>query len=308
MSEKKKAEAKASGKKRGLGRGLSALIGTDPVENILETTEKDEPQKETRDQAVVELDIRQIEPDAAQPRKSFGDEAMEELAASIRQYGVIQPLIVQKIGDDRYQIIAGERRWRAAKKAGLEMIPAIVKDYAPEEVLAISLIENIQRENLNPVEEAKAYRRLIDEYSLKQDEVAQRVGKSRTTITNSLRLLGLDDEVLSYLVSGELTTGHAKALLSLKNKEQQRKLAARAVKEGLSVRKLEQLTQEKPKQIAIEEPVNPAEEAVYKDLTQKLRESLGTKVSIVRSEKKNKIEIEYYSEEELERLVEILTR
>lgn len=308
MSEKKKAEAKASGKKRGLGRGLSALIGTDPVENILETTEKDEPQKETRDQAVVELDIRQIEPDAAQPRKSFGDEAMEELAASIRQYGVIQPLIVQKIGDDRYQIIAGERRWRAAKKAGLEMIPAIVKDYAPEEVLAISLIENIQRENLNPVEEAKAYRRLIDEYSLKQDEVAQRVGKSRTTITNSLRLLGLDDEVLSYLVSGELTTGHAKALLSLKNKEQQRKLAAKAVKEGLSVRKLEQLTQEKPKQIAIEEPVNPAEEAVYKDLTQKLRESLGTKVSIVRSEKKNKIEIEYYSEEELERLVEILTR
>jgi len=308
MSEKKKAEAKASGKKRGLGRGLSALIGTDPVENILETTEKDEPQKETRDQAVVELDIRQIEPDAAQPRKSFGDEAMEELAASIRQYGVIQPLIVQKIGDDRYQIIAGERRWRAAKKAGLEMIPAIVKDYAPEEVLAISLIENIQRENLNPVEEAKAYRRLIDEYSLKQDEVAQRVGKSRTTITNSLRLLGLDDEVLSYLVSGELTTGHAKALLSLKNKEQQRKLAARAVKEGLSVRKLEQLTQEKPKQIAIEEPVNPADEAVYKDLTQKLRESLGTKVSIVRSEKKNKIEIEYYSEEELERLVEILTR
>ena len=308
MSEKKKAEAKASGKKRGLGRGLSALIGTDPVENILETAEKDEPQKETRDQAVVELDIRQIEPDAAQPRKSFGDEAMEELAASIRQYGVIQPLIVQKIGDDRYQIIAGERRWRAAKKAGLEMIPAIVKDYAPEEVLAISLIENIQRENLNPVEEAKAYRRLIDEYSLKQDEVAQRVGKSRTTITNSLRLLGLDDEVLSYLVSGELTTGHAKALLSLKNKEQQRKLAARAVKEGLSVRKLEQLTQEKPKQIAIEEPVNPAEEAVYKDLTQKLRESLGTKVSIVRSEKKNKIEIEYYSEEELERLVEILTR
>ena len=224
------------------------------------------------------------------------------------QYGVIQPLIVQKIGDDRYQIIAGERRWRAAKKAGLEMIPAIVKDYAPEEVLAISLIENIQRENLNPVEEAKAYRRLIDEYSLKQDEVAQRVGKSRTTITNSLRLLGLDDEVLSYLVSGELTTGHAKALLSLKNKEQQRKLAARAVKEGLSVRKLEQLTQEKPKHIAIEEPVNPAEEAVYKDLTQKLRESLGTKVSIVRSEKKNKIEIEYYSEEELERLVEILTR
>ncbi len=308
MSEKKKTEAKASGKKRGLGRGLSALIGTDPVENILETTEKDEPQKETRDQAVVELEIRQIEPDAAQPRKSFSDEAMEELAASIRQYGVIQPLIVQKIGDDRYQIIAGERRWRAAKKAGLEMIPAIVKDYAPEEVLAISLIENIQRENLNPVEEAKAYRRLIDEYSLKQDEVAQRVGKSRTTITNSLRLLGLDDEVLSYLVSGELTTGHAKALLSLKDKEQQRKLAAKAVKEGLSVRKLEQLTQEKPKQIAIEEPQNPAEEAVYKDITQKLRESLGTKVSIVRSEKKNKIEIEYYSEEELERLVEILTR
>ena len=281
------------------------------IEQSSEEDKKEEKKKEEKSsdhlKNAVIVRISEVEPNREQPRKKFDDEKLEELSESIKTYGLLQPILVQK-RDGYYEIIAGERRWRAALKAGLKEIPVIVRDYTAKEILELSLVENIQRENLNPVEEAKAYRRLIDEYSLKQDEVAQRVGKSRTTITNSLRLLGLDDEVLSYLVSGELTTGHAKALLSLKNKEQQRKLAARAVKEGLSVRKLEQLTQEKPKQIAIEEPVNPAEEAVYKDLTQKLRESLGTKVSIVRSEKKNKIEIEYYSEEELERLVEILTR
>lgn len=288
-------------KKRGLGRGLNALIGADA-----ELAAAEEREQATSQTAVVMLDIRKIDPDSAQPRKNFDDEALEELADSIKSHGVLQPLIVQKKEEDRYQIIAGERRWRAAKKAGLTEIPALVKEYAPEEMLEISLIENIQRENLNPVEEAKAYRRLVEEYSLKQEEIAKRVGKNRSTITNSLRLLGLDDEVLSYLISKELTTGHAKALLSVRNKERQVALAKKAVKEGMSVRKLEALAQEKPRQIALPEPLNPAEEIIYKDITKRLQESLGTKVSIVRGPKKNKIEIEYYSEEELERLVELL--
>ena len=293
-------------KKRGLGRGLNALIGADAELAAAEELEK--AAEKAGQTAVVLLDIRKIDPDGAQPRKNFDDEALDELADSIKAHGILQPLIVQKKEEDRYQIIAGERRWRAAKKAGITEIPALVKEYAPEEMLEISLIENIQRENLNPVEEAKAYRRLVDEYSLKQEEIARRVGKNRSTITNSLRLLGLDDEVLSYLISKDLTTGHAKALLSVKNKERQIALAKRAVKEGMSVRKLEALAQEKPRQIALPEPLNPAEEIVYKDITKKLQEALGTKVSIVRGPKKNKIEIEYYSEEELERLVERLGR
>ena len=304
MSEKN-TDNKKTGKKRGLGRGLNALIGAD-VEIASEENEK--KAENPVQAAVVLLDIRKIDPDSAQPRKNFDDEALEELAESIKAHGILQPLIVQKKDEDRYQIIAGERRWRAAKKAGIMEIPALVKEYAPEEMLEISLIENIQRENLNPVEEAKAYRRLVEEYSLKQEEIAKRVGKNRTTITNSLRLLGLDDEVLSYLVSKDLSAGHAKALLSVRNKERQIALARKAVKEGMSVRKLEALVQEKPKQIALVEPLNPAEEIVYKDITRTLQNALGTKVSIVRGPKKSKIEIEYYSEEELERLVELLSQ
>ncbi|MBQ1367867.1 MAG: ParB/RepB/Spo0J family partition protein [Firmicutes bacterium] len=304
MSEKN-TDNKKTGKKRGLGRGLNALIGAD-VEIASEENEK--KAENPVQAAVVLLDIRKIDPDSAQPRKNFDDEALEELADSIKAHGILQPLIVQKKDEDRYQIIAGERRWRAAKKAGIMEIPALVKEYAPEEMLEISLIENIQRENLNPVEEAKAYRRLVEEYSLKQEEIAKRVGKNRTTITNSLRLLGLDDEVLSYLVSKDLSAGHAKALLSVRNKERQIALARKAVKEGMSVRKLEALVQEKPKQIALVEPLNPAEEIVYKDITRTLQNALGTKVSIVRGPKKSKIEIEYYSEEELERLVELLSQ
>ena len=304
MSEKN-TDNKKTGKKRGLGRGLNALIGAD-VEIASEENEK--KAENPVQAAVVLLDIRKIDPDSAQPRKNFDDEAPEELADSIKAHGILQPLIVQKKDEDRYQIIAGERRWRAAKKAGIMEIPALVKEYAPEEMLEISLIENIQRENLNPVEEAKAYRRLVEEYSLKQEEIAKRVGKNRTTITNSLRLLGLDDEVLSYLVSKDLSAGHAKALLSVRNKERQIALARKAVKEGMSVRKLEALVQEKPKQIALVEPLNPAEEIVYKDITRTLQNALGTKVSIVRGPKKSKIEIEYYSEEELERLVELLSQ
>ncbi|MBR3393903.1 MAG: ParB/RepB/Spo0J family partition protein [Firmicutes bacterium] len=304
MSEKN-TDNKKTGKKRGLGRGLNALIGAD-VEIASEENEK--KAENPVQAAVVLLDIRKIDPDSAQPRKNFDDEALEELADSIKAHGILQPLIVQKKDEDRYQIIAGERRWRAAKKAGITEIPALVKEYAPEEMLEISLIENIQRENLNPVEEAKAYRRLVEEYSLKQEEIAKRVGKNRTTITNSLRLLGLDDEVLSYLVSKDLSAGHAKALLSVRSKERQIALARKAVKEGMSVRKLEALVQEKPKQIALVEPLNPAEEIVYKDITRTLQNALGTKVSIVRGPKKSKIEIEYYSEEELERLVELLSQ
>lgn len=298
MSEKKKSTGTTS-KRRGLGRGLGALIQTESLPEEENTGGQDQS-------GIQEIELRMIEPDKNQPRKTFDEEALEELAASLKEYGMLQPLIVQKSGDDRYQIIAGERRWRAAKRAGLEKVPVLIKEFAPQEVLEISLIENIQRENLNPVEEAKAYQRLIKEFSLKQEDVAVRVGKSRTSITNSMRLLQLDDEVLSYLASGQLSTGHGKVLLGVKDKEKQKEYAKRVIENDLSVRALEELIQAKPRQIPVPELLSPDEEAVYKEITRKLQTRLGTKVSIIRGPKKNHIEIEYYSEEELERLIEIL--
>lgn len=256
------------------------------------------------------MKITQIEPNRKQPRRAFEEEALRELAESIRQYGVLQPLIVQK-REDHYEIIAGERRWRAAQIAGLKEIPVIVRAYSDQERFEIALIENIQREDLNAIEEAEAYRRLMEEFHLTQEEIADRVGKNRSTITNSLRLLKLDERVRQMLVDGAISGGHARALLSLESGDLQYQTALRIVDEGLSVRDVEKIV--KKLQEPAPEPKKPApaeSEAValaYQDMEQNLRSALGTKVLVSRKKgNKGKIEIEYYSADELERLYMLL--
>ena len=236
--------------------------------------------------------------------KNFNEDALHELADSIKQHGIIQPLVVTK-KDDYYQIIAGERRWRAAKLAQLKEVPVVIKDYTPEKIMEVALIENIQREDLNPVEEALAYQNLIQEHNLKQDEVAEKVSKSRTAITNSLRLLKLDERVLDMLVDEQISSGHARALLAIPVKEEQYNMAVKIFDERLSVRETEKLvkTLSKPKK-KTEKP-KLENEFIYRDLEDRLRDIIGTKVTInPKTNKKGKIEIEYYSQEELERIIE----
>lgn len=280
----------------GLGKGLDTLIP---------------PKKETKKEVVevkkIEefIDINKIEPNKEQPRKSFNEDSLIELSESIKQHGIVQPLVVTK-KDDYFEIIAGERRWRAAKKAELKEVPVVVKDYSPQEIMEIALIENIQREDLNPVEEAMAYQRLIKEYDLKQDEVAERVSKSRTTITNSLRLLKLDDRVQDMLIQESISSGHARALLAVKEGDEQYNLAMKIFDEKLSVRETEKLIKslnkvksEKPKKKEL------ANDFVYRDLEEKLKMITGTKVVINRkTEKSGKIEIEYYNQEDLEKIIQ----
>ena len=241
-----------------------------------------------------------------QPRKKFEEDALLELSDSIKQFGIIQPLIVQK-RKDYYEIIAGERRWRAAKMAGLKEVPVIVKEYTDQEIVEISLIENIQRENLNPIEEAVAFKRLLEEFNLKQDEVAERVSKSRTAVTNSMRLLKLDDRVQQMIVDDMISTGHARAILAIDDKQQQYELANRVFDEKLSVRETEKLVKEikNPKKKTEKKKVENS--FIYDDLANKMKEIMGTKVSI--SSKGNgqgKIEIEYYSDKELERMFDMI--
>ena len=252
------------------------------------------------------MDIYQVEPDRSQPRQNFDDEKLEELTESIKQYGVLQPLIVQK-KDGFYQIIAGERRWRAARNAGLEQVPVIIKEYNSEETLAISLIENIQREDLSPIEEAKAYKRLMEEHHLKQEEVAEKVGKSRSAIANFLRLLNLNETVQLMVEEGSISAGHAKVLLGVESKEKQKKLAELTAEQELSVRQLEKLVQaaKKPKK---EEENDPVEELIYQSIGQKMQDILGTKVNIIRGKRKGKIEIEYYSPDDLERILDMINQ
>ena len=256
----------------------------------------------------VMVPISMVEPNRAQPRKNFDEDALQELAESIQQFGIIQPLIVQK-KDDYYEIIAGERRWRAARIASLKEVPVIIRDYTPREVMEISLIENIQREDLNPIEEADAYRRLMEEYSLKQDEVAQRVSKSRASIANSVRLLNLDPRVQDMIVSQMLSTGHARALLSITDPEQQYQTAQRVFDEKLTVRDVEKLVRRMNEAGAapVKKKISDALQAVYASLAEQMKSALGTKVSITpRSAQKGKIEIEYYSADELDRLCMLL--
>ena len=294
---------------RGLGKGLDALIPS----GINEKSEKTEKQKKTEEKSGGEtiVNITKVEPNREQPRKNFDEDALEELAESIKQFGLLQPILVQ----DRktyYEIIAGERRWRAAKKAGLKEVPVIIKNLSEQEIVEISLIENIQRENLNPIEEAQAYKRLLTEFNLKQDEVAERVAKSRTAVTNSMRLLKLCDDVQQMVIEGMISTGHARALISIEDPEQQYNIAQQIFDEKLSVRDGEKLVQNlnKPAKVSSKkETIDKSLEAVYQDIEENLKQKLSTKVSITsKGNGAGKLEIEFYSHDDLERLMDLLSR
>ena len=252
--------------------------------------------------------LSKIGPREDQPRKQFDEDSLAELAESIKQFGVIQPLVVQE-KNGFYELIAGERRWRAAKIAGLKEVPVIIKKYTDLEIMEISLIENIQRENLNPIEEALAYKKLLNEFHLKQDEVAERVSKSRAAVTNSMRLLKLDERVQQMLIDDMLSTGHARALLGIEDPELQVNVATRVFDEKLSVREVEKLVK-KIQENKPEKPKNdPVDDFIYTDLEEKMKAAMGTKVSIKQKAKgKGKIEIEYYSREDLERIFEAITK
>ena len=292
-------------KRGGLGKGLDSLI---PDHKTVKTTEKKKPEVEEKKEGEQLVNINKVEPNHEQPRRHFEEDSLLELADSIKQFGVLQPLIVQK-RNDYYEIIAGERRWRAAKMAGIKEIPVIIKEYTKREAVEIALIENIQRENLNPIEEAMAFKRLLTEFSLKQDEVAERVSKSRTAVTNSMRLLKLGEKVQQMIIDDMITTGHARALLAIDDEEQQYLLATKIFDEKLSVRETEKLIKSlknPKKQVKVVKTVENA--FVYDDLAEKMKRVLGTKVSISpKGNGKGKIEIEYYSDDELERMFEMIT-
>lgn len=291
-----------TGKNRhGLGKGLDSIIPTRANVTVSDKKEISNVSRETL------INITDIEPNREQPRRSFNEDSLQELAESIKQYGVVQPLIVQK-KENHYELIAGERRWRAARICGLKQVPVIVKNYTDKEILEIALIENIQREDLNPIEEAHAYQRLISEYGMKQDEVAERVAKSRVAVTNSIRLLKLGDNVQQMLVEELISSGHARALLSITDKEKQSELATKVLDEKLSVRETEKLVKStlngKDKE---KKRKNEVEDLVYKDLEEKVKSVLGTKVKIARKNKnKGTISLEYYSDDDLERIIELL--
>ncbi len=294
-------------KKKGLGKGLDSLI---PDNNSMKyvTSEKTVESKEdaAAKSGVQVMKINEVEPNRDQPRKNFDEDALLELSDSIKQFGVLQPLLVRK-RKDYYEIIAGERRWRAAKLAGVKEVPVIEKEYTDQEILEIGLIENIQRENLNPIEEAIAYKRLLEEFNLKQDEVAERVSKSRTAVTNSMRLLKLSDKVQQMIIDDMISTGHARALLAIDDPELQYTLANKIFDEKLSVRETEKLVKEikNPKKPKEKKPV--ANSFIYQDLEEKMKSVFGTKVSIASKGKgKGKIEIEYYSDDELEHLFDMM--
>lgn len=316
-------------KRGGLGKGLDSMIPVldstatkkktgrtaidkEALQNAAKEAHKHQKEKMEFEgkpgEQVQIVKLTKVETSREQPRKQFDADALQELAESIKQFGVLQPLLVQK-KEDYYEIIAGERRWRASKLAGLKEVPVIVKEFTEQEAVEISLIENIQREDLNPIEEAMAYKRLMEEFHLKQDAIAERVSKSRTAVTNSMRLLKLDDRVQQMLIDEMISTGHARALLALESKDAQAEAAVKVFDEKLSVRETERLVKEllNPVQKKEEKPKNQAEELVYKNLEEKIKQIIGSKVAINRrTDNKGKIEIEYYSQEELERIVELL--
>lgn len=289
-------------KRSGLGKGLDSLI---PDKKIDKSVKKPIP-KEEKAESIITMKINDIEPNREQPRRQFDEDALLELADSIKQFGILQPLIVQK-KKDYYEIIAGERRWRAAKLAGVKEVPVIIKEYTEQEILEISLIENIQRENLNPIEEAMAFKKLIHEFQLKQDEVAERVSKSRTAVTNSMRLLKLGDKVQQMIIDDMISTGHARALLAIDDEEQQYILATKIFDEKLSVRETEKLVKEIKNPKKEEKTKKEIKNAfVYEDLEERMKSVIGTKVHVNhKASGKGKIEIEYYSDTELERIFEL---
>lgn len=282
-------------KKYGLGKGLGALI----PEEIVEEKSID------KDNGTSYIDINLIKANEGQPRKNFDEEKIIQLSESIKEHGVIQPVILKK-ENKTYTIIAGERRWRACKIAGVKEIPAIIMNLSDKEILEISLIENIQRQDLNPIEEAVAFRKLIDDFNLTQEQLSIRIGKSRTAITNCLRLLNLDSRVQEYLIDGVITEGHGRALLALEDKDIQYKLAQSIIDEGLSVRETEKLIKSINLQKKVEKIKVKQQNPYYSDIKEKLESLFETKVILADKKDKGKIEIEYYSQEDLQRILDIL--
>lgn len=319
----------AAKKSRGLGRGLDALFGdmeVDVLKNekeeapgVKETVRMPEPGEtagtsagtssaaetpaETAAGGILYIDINDIKPNSNQPRKVFDEEKLEDLAASIKEHGLIQPVVLRSVGAG-YEIVAGERRWRAARKVGVKTIPCIVRELTDEENMLLAIIENMQREDLNPIEEAEGLSQMIDTYGLTQDQVSKSVGKSRPYITNCLRLLKLPEAIQGFVSEGQLSAGHARAIVSAGGKEKQITLAQKAVKEGLSVRQIEKLAKENKTGKTKAKPCE--KNADVKRVENDLKEALGTRVTLNQKGKKGKIEIEYYSRDELERLIELL--
>lgn len=291
-------------KRKGLGRGLNTLIPNTPIVN----EEKEEKKNKSEELAEKEsiLPINKIEPNPDQPRNQFDEDSLQELADSIKQFGILQPILVNKKGEF-YEIIAGERRWRAAKLAGLEKVPVVIRDFKANEAVEIALIENIQREDLSPIEEAMAYKRLMEEFQLKQDQVAAKVSKSRAAITNSLRLLKLDLRVQKMLEEEMISTGHARALLAIENGDQQYEIAMKVFDEKLSVRDIEKLVKDLKKVKTKKSEEKDVHDFIYADLEETMKQIFGSKVNIKnRKNNKGKIEIEYYSRDELERIVDMI--
>lgn len=275
--------------KRGLGKGLGALIR----ENEQEVAS-----------GVVELKITELESNKKQPRRYFDDHALQELADSIKEHGIVQPIIVRKL-EDSYQIVAGERRWRAARLAGLKAVPVIIKDYTNTQVMEIALIENLQRQDLNSIEEAVAYKSLIEEHDMTQEQIAERIGKSRSAIANTMRLLNLSETIRKMIVEGKITAGHARALLAIEDKKRQMEIAQKIVEQQLNVRDVEKLAAQKEE--------NEPKKEIKKDveiiaLEERLKNALATKVNIIHKKSKGKIEIEYYSNDDLDRILELLEK
>lgn len=295
---------------RGLGKGLDSLIpnalGETKTKKEITVKSKTETTEEKEPQTLVK--ITKVEPNREQPRKNFDEDALQELADSIKQFGLLQPILVQD-RKDYYEIIAGERRWRAAKLAGLKEVPVIIRNYTEQEIVEISLIENIQREDLNPIEEAQAYKRLLTEFHLKQDEVAERVSKSRAAVTNSIRLLKLNEEVQRMVVDEMISTGHARALLAVENPEEQYNLAQRIFDEKLSVRDVEKLVKNLHKPAKLKKVDDKTMQVIYQDIEEKLKQKLGRKVIVTsKGEGSGKIEIEFYNHEDLDRLLDVLNK
>ncbi len=295
--------------KRGLGKGLDSLIPTNVMmeSEVKHATVSTASSPEEEKDGTLMVKLSKVEPNREQPRKNFDEDSLQELAESLKQFGMLRPILVQNRGD-YYEIIAGERRWRAAKIAGLKEVPVIVRELTDQEIVEISLIENIQREDLNPIEEAQAYKRLLTEFHLKQDEVAERVSKSRTAVTNSMRLLKLCDEVQKMVVDDMISTGHARALISIEDPEEQYLIAQKIFDEKLSVREVEKLVKDLHKPPKPPKEENKTLQAIYQEISERLKQSLSTKVSV--SAKQNgagKIEIEFYNHEDLERLLERIT-
>ena len=279
------------------------------IPNIVGETKEKKQKADTKEKSAETIvAITKVEPNRKQPRKYFDEDALQELADSIKQFGLLQPILVQD-RKDYYEIIAGERRWRAARLAGLKEVPVIIKNYTDQEIVEIALIENIQREDLNPIEEAQAYKRLLEEFNLKQDEVAERVSKSRAAVTNSIRLLKLNDKVQQMVIDDMISTGHARALLAVEDEEEQYALAQKIFDEKLSVREIEKLVKNLHKPAKAKKLNDKALQAIYLDIEDRLKQRLSTKVAVTsKGEGAGKIEIEFYSHEDLDRILEMIGR